>query len=165
MTETTDTANVRQRREDLLQRAREAHTQLEALLATFSDEEQSRPGVTDGWSVKDHLAHLTWWEQRVIRMLSGEPDPIDAFPGEHKSEDDINAYVFAQNHARSLADVRAAFDDSYEEMLQLIATAPDDVFVKYHDWISGNSDYHYDEHRQMFEAWRAREAGSAATAQ
>jgi|SRR5579885_905045 len=163
MTETTntETADVRQRRDDLLRRAREAHTQLEALLATFSAEEQTRSGVTEGWSVKDHLAHLTWWEQRVIRMLGGAPDPIDAIPGENKSEDDINAYVFAQNHARSLADVRAAFDASYQEMLQLIATAPDDVFTKYHDWISGNSDYHYDEHRQMFEAWRAREAATA----
>ena len=163
MTETTntDTADVRQRRDDLLRRAREAHTQLEALLATIPDEEQTRSGVTEGWSVKDHLAHLTWWEQRVIRMLAGAPDPINAIPGENKSEDDINAYVFAQNHARSLADVRAAFDASYQEMLQLITTAPDDVFTKYHDWISGNSDYHYDEHRQMFEAWRVREAASA----
>ncbi len=161
MTETTDTTNVQQRRDDLLRRAREEHTKLEALLATFSDEEQTRTGVTSDWAVKDHLAHLTWWEQRVIRMLGGAPDPIDAIPGENKSEDDINAYVFAQNHARSLADVRAAFDASYQEMLQLIATAPDDDFTKYHDWISGNSDSHYDEHRQMFEAWRAREAAPA----
>src|SRR5689334_5116519 len=156
MTETTDTSDVQQRRDDLLRRAREEHTKLEEVLATFSDEEQTRPGVTSDWSVKDHLAHLTWWEQRVIRMLGGAPDPIDAMPGENKSEDDINAYVFAQNHARSLADVRASFDASYQEMLNLIETAPDDVFTKYHDWISGNSDYHYDEHRRMFEAWRDR---------
>ncbi|HEV8190950.1 MAG TPA: maleylpyruvate isomerase N-terminal domain-containing protein, partial [Ktedonobacterales bacterium] len=133
MTETTNTTDVQQRRDALMQRSREAHTQLEELLATFSDEEQTRPGVTSDWSVKDHLAHLTWWEQRVIRMLAGAPDPIEAIPGENKSEDDINAYVYAQNHARSLADVRAAFDASYQEMLQLIATAPDDVFTKYHD--------------------------------
>jgi hypothetical protein len=158
MTETAETADVQQRRDTLLQRSREAHTQLEALLATLSDEEQTRPGVTSDWSVKDHLAHLTWWEQRVIRMLAGAPDPVEAIPGESKSEDDINAYVYAQNHARSLADVRTAFDASYQEMLQLIATAPDDMFTKYHDWISGNADSHYDEHRQMFEAWRERAA-------
>lgn len=163
MTETTDTADVQRRRDDLLRRSREAHAQLEALLATIPEEEQTQPGVTGDWSVKDHLAHLTWWEQRVIRMLGGAPDPIDAIPGEEKSEDDINAYVQAQNRDRPLAEVRAAFDASYQEMLQLIATVPDDVFTAKHDWISGNADSHYDEHLRMLQAWREREAGGGAT--
>jgi len=144
----------------LLQHYRQMREELLAAIDGLSDEQMTEPSI-DGWSVKDHLAHLTWWEQRVIRMLGGAPDPIDAMPGENKSEDDINAYVFAQNHARSLADVRASFDASYQEMLNLIASAPDDMFTKYHDWISGNSDYHYDEHRRMFEAWRASAAANA----
>ncbi|WIG59719.1 MAG: hypothetical protein OJF49_002466 [Ktedonobacterales bacterium] len=154
---TSDDQTTQQRRDALLQHARDEHAKLEAFLATLTDEEQTQPGVTGDWSIKDHLAHLTWWEQRVIRMLAGDPDPIDAIPGDangEKSEDDINAYIFAQNHDRSLADIRSAFDASYQQMLQLIATTPDDIFIARHDWISGNSDYHYDEHLRMFQAWR-----------
>jgi hypothetical protein len=110
----------------------------------------------------ENLAHLTWWEQRVIRMLGGAPDPIDAIPGGEKSEDDINAYVYAQNRDRPLAEVRAAFDTSYQEMLQLIATVPDDVFTEKHGWIGGNAGDHYDEHLRMLRAWRERAAGGAS---
>jgi hypothetical protein len=42
---------VQQRRADLLQRSRETHGQLEALLGGLSDEEMTRPGVTDDWSL------------------------------------------------------------------------------------------------------------------
>jgi hypothetical protein len=157
----TDAQETRTRRDQLLRSTREAHTRLEELLAGLSEEEQTHPGVTDDWSVKDHLAHLTWWEQRVIRMLAGDPDPIAVIPGGADGEDAINAYVFAQNRDRSLADVRAAFDTSYQQMFHLIASVPDDVFDARHDWISGNADSHYDEHLRMLQSWRERTSGAS----
>jgi hypothetical protein len=162
----TDEANqeqdtIQQRRIDLLQRSREAHRQLEALLNDLSDEEMARPGVTDDWSVKDHLVHLTWWEQRVILMLSGAADPIDAIPNGQDGDDTINAHVYGQNQQRSLGDVRAAFDRSYQEMLDLIATAPDDVLSAKYAWINSNAADHYDEHLRMLQAWRERGMVSA----
>jgi hypothetical protein len=95
-------------------------------------------------------------------MLGGAPDPIGAIPGDETTEDRVNAYVFAANRDRPLAEVRAAFDASYHEMLQLIQTLPDDVLAARYDWISGNAADHYDEHLRMFQAWRKREAGGAA---
>ncbi len=147
--------NPQQQRADLLRRSRDEHERLEAILATLGDEQMTTPGVAGEWTVKDHLAHITWWEQRVIRVLGhGEPDPLDAMPIEDKSTDGINADVYAQNRDRSLADVRASFDDSYQQMLRLIETVPDEVFAdQRRDWISGNADGHYEEHRRMFEAW------------
>jgi len=157
----TDAQETRTRRDQLLHSTHEAHARLEELLAGLSKEEQTRPGVTDDWSVKDHIAHLTWWEQRVIRMLAGDPDPIAAIPGDAEDEDAINAHVFAQNRDRPLADVRAAFAVSYQQMLHLIATVPDDVFDARRDWISGNADSHYDEHMRMLQAWRERTSGAS----
>lgn len=145
-------------RDELLERSRERHAQLEALIAQLTDADRTRPGVTDDWSVKDHLAHLTWWEQRVIHVLGGAPDPIDAIPGDDTTEDSVNAYVFAANRDRPLTEVRAAFDASYQEMQHLIETAPDDVLAEQYGWISGNAADHYDEHLRMLQAWREREA-------
>lgn len=152
---------IQQRRADLLQRSRETHGQLEALLGGLSDEEMTRPDVTDDWSVKDHLVHLTWWEQRVILMLSGAADPIEAIPNGQEGDDTINAHVYEQNQQRSLDDVRAAFDRSYQEMMDLIATAPDDVLRAKYAWINSNAAEHYDEHLRMLQAWRERGMVSA----
>jgi hypothetical protein len=161
----TDDANqgqdTIQQRADLLQRSREAHGKLEALLGSLSDEEMTRPGVTDDWSVKDHLVHLTWWEQRVILMLSGAADPISAIPNGQEGDDTINAHVHEQNQQRSLEDVRAAFNRSYQEMMDLIATAPEDVLSAKYAWISSNAAEHYDEHLRMLQAWRERGMVSA----
>jgi uncharacterized damage-inducible protein DinB len=140
-------------RDDLARRGRDAHRQLGALLATLSDEQLTQPGVTSNWSVKDHLAHLTWWGRRVITVLSGGADPIDAMPGGEKTEDEINANVYAANRARSLADVQADFETTHHDMQHLIETLPEETLAKREGWISGNSDYHYNEHIAMFQAW------------
>jgi hypothetical protein len=144
------------RRAELLRRSRDAHERLEELLATFSDEEMARRGATENWAVKDHLVHLTWWEQRVILVLSGATDPVDAIPTAEAGEDAINAHVYLQHRDRPLAEVREDFDRSYQEMMELIATAPDDVLREQYDWISGNAEQHYDDHLQMLRRWRER---------
>lgn len=150
-------------REALLLRAQDHHEALDTLLASLTDEELTQPGVTDAWSVKDHMAHLTWWEQRVIRMLGGAPDPVDGIPGVSASDPEdvrlarINDHVFSEQRDLPLAVVRAAFAASYGEMLHLIQTVPDDVLAAQYDWIEGNSSGHYEEHIQMVCIWRERE--------
>jgi uncharacterized damage-inducible protein DinB len=39
---------------------------LEATLSQLSQEQMTRPGVEDGWTVKDTLAHLSVWETRMV---------------------------------------------------------------------------------------------------
>ena len=159
-------------RDDLLNRSRERHDALVALIDQVGEEDLTRPGVSDDWSVKDHMAHLMWWEQRVLRVLRGEPDPIEVVPpraamgatgqgSPEESEEEqlarVNTYVRAQSVHLSLDEVRAAFDASYQEMLRLIETAPDDELARYYDWISGNAADHYDEHIRWIGAWMDRE--------
>ncbi|MFI5272637.1 MAG: DinB family protein [Ktedonobacterales bacterium] len=146
-------------RQGLLERTREQHDRLEVLLAPLGNDELTRPGVTDGWSVKDHLAHLTWWARRVMLVVGGAPDPLEAMPGDDHSEDDINAWLYAANRDRTLADVRAGFAGMHGDLLAFIATLPDDTLAQHYVWISGNADWHYGEHARMFEAWRAGMSG------
>lgn len=157
----SDETNIPALREDLAQRGREAHQQLEALLASLTEQQMTQPGVAGDWSVKDHLAHLTWWGRRVITVLNGGADPLDAMPGGEKSEDEINANVYAANRDRPLADVRADFETTHRDMQQLIASVPDETLAKREGWISGNSDYHYNEHMAMFRAWLANQQAPA----
>lgn len=140
-------------RDDLARRGREAHQRLDALLAAMSEAQMTQPGVAGDWSVKDHLAHLTWWGRRVITVLQGGADPIDAMPGDEKTEDEINANVYGANRDRPLAEVRADFEATHHDMQQLIETLPDETLAAKEGWISGNSDYHYNEHIEMLQAW------------
>ena len=143
-------------REDLARRGREAHQQLEALLAPLSEEQLTRPGVTGDWSAKDHLVHLPWWGRRVIMSAEGEDDPIDAMPISVRTEDEVNATVYAANRDRPFADVWEDFEATHRDMQQLIERfVPDALLVAVESWISGNSDYHYHKHIAMLQAWLA----------
>jgi len=37
--------------------------------AGLSDEEMLKPGVTEGWSVKDIISHVSWWEEETLNHL------------------------------------------------------------------------------------------------
>jgi hypothetical protein len=88
-----------------IQKGRAAYS---AVYAGLSEDEMTRrPGAQHDWSVKDQIAHLTWWEDyAIVRsgiMLAGEPfSKLTDF-------DAINAQVFAFNKDLSLAHVLAAF--------------------------------------------------------
>jgi len=90
---------------------RAEHALLEALLANFSDEEIVQPGRFGEWSVKDMLAHITFWEQRLIAYVNGAKESlVQPDEDEEAAIDRINAEVLAANRDRPLTEVRAAFD-------------------------------------------------------
>ena len=144
-------------RTDLLRRCHEAHGQLEEVLSTLTDEEMQWPAFPPGWSVKDHLAHLTWWEQHVLQMLAGQPDPTEAISGDSADQETqltlVNDWVFTHNHERPLSEVRAAFDVSYQELLQMIVSLPEETLAERSEWISSDADHHYLEHLRMLRSW------------
>src|SRR6059036_4000408 len=61
-------------REDLLRRYRESRAKLLQAIESLTDEQMSEPSL-DGWSVKDHLAHIALWDDirasEVTRISAG----------------------------------------------------------------------------------------------
>ncbi len=133
---------------------RAEHARLEALLAGFSDEEFLQPGRFDEWSAKDMLAHITFWEQRLIAYFNGAKESL-VQPDEDESVaiDRINAEVLAANRDRPLAEVRAAFDDSYRQALALAESlsAEDLADEMLYGLLAGDTFEHYREHIEMLE--------------
>ena len=133
---------------------RAEHARLEALLAGVSDVELVRPGAFGEWSVKDMLAHITFWEQRLIAYLNGARESLIQ-PGEDEQVaiDRINADVLAANRERPLAEVRAAFDASYQEALELAESlsAEDLADEVLYNLLAGDTFEHYREHLEMLE--------------
>ena len=143
---------------DLLTQIRASRQQLEATLAQISDEQMVAADMPGGWSAKDALAHIAWWEKYAVNTyhtLRRGDTPASVI--EEQTVDELNARVFAENRARNLADVRREESEVYQDLLALVENAPEeDLFnpqqfawtegQPFVDWIKNNTYGHYEEH-------------------
>ncbi len=141
--------------DDLLERAQRERAELAALWAGLSDEQLTRrPGPQPDWSVKDVIAHITWWEGAMVnwvsRALTGE------MLARTETPDEINARIHADNRDLPLAVVLEAFDKSFAPVEALLGRLDDDEIndaelVNIRDmpllyFIVGNTFAHYADH-------------------
>src|SRR5688572_14770325 len=93
---------------DAVERTKAARAELEAIISSLPEEQLTKPGP-EGWSIKDHLAHLETWSRSLHDLLDGKP----RFPrfGLSSPEemhtagfDTINDGLFQKNKDRSLDD-------------------------------------------------------------
>ena len=115
-------------RKELLDQMVAGRQQFKTTLTHLTDAEMTAPLLLENWSVKDMLAHIAWWEMRVLVIynasLKGEiPEPI--FDG--GSIDELNARIYAEQHDRDLADVIQEEEQAYQSLLSLVQNAPDRV--------------------------------------
>ncbi len=152
-------------REELVQRITDGRRELESLLGMVPAERMQEPVLTNGWSVKDLVGHLGYWEERALTLFdwfNGGSEPIPA-PGT-ATADDLNASAMARIHQGSLAELVQSEKVAYQRILDLIRTAPEpDLFDPqryalaqgnaFVDWIEGNTYGHYEEHLPDLRGW------------
>ncbi|MDQ3705664.1 MAG: ClbS/DfsB family four-helix bundle protein [Chloroflexota bacterium] len=145
----------------LLDRVRSERSRLDSLLAGFTDEQMARPGVDGAWSLKDHLAHITWHEREMVNMLrarsleEGVSSDLWGLPLHER-----NRAIYESNRHRSLEDVRAESRQMYAELSQLLEDASEEDLTdpgRYKgmpgDWkpwrlIAENTYEHYHDHTE-----------------
>jgi hypothetical protein len=130
---------------------------LEQILAGFRDSDMG-DRIDETWTRKDVVAHFEAWERRVVALLeqlrNGAPSEPDV------ETDELNERYRDRDRDRSLADVRAGEREAYDRLLAAIDGATDEeLFDGGHfawtegaplaEWFRGNSDEHYDEHRDQ----------------
>ena len=76
--------------------------------AGLSDSQLTEPGVTGHWSVKDIIAHVTWWEEEALKHLpliiqGGRPPRYSI---QYGGIDAFNAQMTEQTRGLSLSDVQ-----------------------------------------------------------
>ena len=54
-------------KEKLLENIQLEHQRLEGTLADINEDQMITPGVIEDWTIKDILAHITVWEQRMVK--------------------------------------------------------------------------------------------------
>ena len=150
----------------LLQKMKDSRQALLETLAKLPTEQRAEPILGDGWSVKDTIVHLNYWEGQLVTMLfqlrAGTAPTTAHFSG--KSVDEINAGWLQQGKDRSWEMAWSDFN-AIPTQLQRRAAAFTESEVNrpsFHphlknrplwEWIAGDSFEHEDEHRAALEDW------------
>ena len=110
-------------RDALLRHYRQMRTDLLAAIAGVRDELLVEPSL-DGWSVKDHLAHLALWDDlragEVARISAGHDS---AWRMADEQEEAFNAVGYALRRDLSLDQARWELATSQQRLLDAIASA------------------------------------------
>jgi uncharacterized damage-inducible protein DinB len=158
--------------EEIVTRIAAAHRRLLDAIASLSDEQMQAPVLgSNGWSVKDVLAHLAFWDQRLLHAVKpeGGPDAFRLAPPiiadilyDEQWLETVYTRIHVLNSRRSLHDVRAEFDVTRRRLLTVVASlSPHDVFDP--DGLSAllgepfapmllGAYEHYEEHAEELEA-------------
>jgi len=147
----------------LLDAIRSERSQWEALLAQVNEAHMSERGVAGEWSLKDIIAHITWFEREMIVLLQKR-----ALVGSELwqvSQAERNAAIFEENRQQSLQDVLAEAPQVYEQLIELVQALTDEDVTdarrfaempsEWQPWqvIAGNTYEHYRDHSSDVRAW------------
>jgi hypothetical protein len=151
------------RKQDLLDNLTTERRLWENLLEEVGAERMTEPGVVGEWSVKDIVAHVTWYEREMVELLKDR-----ALQGSELWElphHERNAAIYEQNRHRSLDDVLGEAEAVYRQFYTLAEILTDEDLTdpsRYRnmpaDWIpwriiAENSYEHYRQHCKAVRAW------------
>jgi uncharacterized damage-inducible protein DinB len=110
-------------RDALLRHYHETREGLLAAIHGLTDAQMTDPSI-DGWSVKDHLAHLALWDDvrasEVTRISAGHDS---AWRMTYEQAETYNAIAYPARRALSLAQVRWELATSRARLVDAIAAA------------------------------------------
>jgi hypothetical protein len=127
----------------------------------LSNTQLTEPGVVGDWSLKDIIAHVTWWEEEALRHLppiiaGGRPPRYSAVYG---GIDAFNAMMAERRRDLSLSDVLAQQDDTHRRLIAFIQSVPEDQFrreTRFRRRLRLDTYGHYPIHTRAIREWRRR---------
>jgi hypothetical protein len=154
-------AEVRLTHDQLLQRVHAAWIDFEDSYAGLSDDGLMIHGVTGQWSVRDIIAHVTWWEEEALKSLpvirAGRRWP--RYSVAYGGVDAFNAMMTEQRRRLSLAEVKRQHDDVHAMLIDYIRAAPAELIrteTRFRRRIRLDAYSHYPVHAAAIRAWRER---------
>jgi hypothetical protein len=148
-------------RGQLLKRLDRAWQAFNASYAGLADAELMEPGVTGAWSVRDIIAHVTWWDEEALTHLplilqGGRPPRYSVTYG---GIDAFNARMTEQKKHFSLSEVLRERDDTHRRLIRFIESAPEDQILRetrFRHRLRLDTYSHYPKHAEAIRKWRER---------
>jgi uncharacterized damage-inducible protein DinB len=137
----------------------------QALIEQIDQERLTSPGVAGSWSVKDIIAHITWFEREMVSLVKAH-----ALVGSelwNLPTDERNAAIYEEIRGASLDRVLEDSAQVHQQILELLPTLSDkdltnpesfpDMPPDWQPWliIAQNTYEHYQQHIPDLEKWIA----------
>jgi len=117
-------------RNEVVKRATREFRLLDRLVAGLTAAEWKkavpRPENKEPWTVKDALAHITYWKALVARDARGKHMP----PEQSLKPTELNHRVYRRYHKRTAREVLEWHRRVHEDLLRALQEAPDEWFSR-----------------------------------
>ena len=127
----------------------------------LSDAELTEPGVTGAWSVRDIIAHVTWWEEEALthlpHILEGRRPP--RYSVKYGGIDAFNALMTEKRKGLPLAEVLRQHDEVHDRLLSYVRAAPAELYATespFRRRLKWDTYHHYPIHAKAIRTWRDR---------
>jgi hypothetical protein len=129
--------------------------------AGLSESRMAIPGVTQEWSVRDVIAHVSWWDEEALKHLpdirEGRRPP--RYSVTYGGIDAFNALMTEKWRKLSLADVIREHLDVHRRLREYVMRVPDELFARetrFRRRLRLDTYGHYPRHAKAIRAWRQR---------
>ena len=149
-------------KDTLLNDIRKGYTDFDTLLSSLNEQQMMMAG-NDGWTIKDHIAHLTAWQQRTFNVLQAVIDNVELpDPTSDMTIDQINEQFHQRDAALPLDRVLAGHGAMQQQILSAVQSMSEEDLnrpISWLDdrpvvgWVIGNTYEHYEEHTQYIQQW------------
>ncbi len=138
---------------------KEADSAVRRAIEGLTEERMSQPAI-DGWSVKDHLIHLTVWHEmrfyEVSRIARGGQAAYRPFPDEQLEA--LNSLTVALRRHLPASQVLEDLDFARSLVGEAIAGSPEEALDENKYGEVGLTGIEHDfEHAETIKAWRQKE--------
>ncbi len=103
----------------VLELLQQEHLDTEAFLQELNESERTAIGTPEHWSAKDHVAHMTFWQQDLVLNLTAILQHQE-LPPSTQIEEDLNSMVFEKHRTRPWSAIHAEYEQVYAELITLI---------------------------------------------
>lgn len=158
--------SMNESKEHLLAELQQEYAGWKRLLDDIGEAHMTEPGVAGEWSIKDIVAHLTGWRSRTVgrfqATLKHEPNPAPPWPPQFQTDDEINAWIYASNRDRPLAEILHESDVVFQQLVDTLSAFPEAALLGPHrfGWMEGEPlsgaaffGHFHDEHEPDMRAW------------
>ena len=148
-------------KQQLLRRLDKAWVAFKDSYAGLLESDVLEPGVTNTWSVRDIIAHVTTWEEEALKhlpaILEGRRPPL--YSVTYGGIDAFNALMTTKKAGLSLAEVYRQQEEIHRQVVDTIVRTPDAQLARetrYRRRLRLDTYSHYPKHTEAIRRWRAR---------
>jgi uncharacterized protein (TIGR03083 family) len=156
-----------------LERIDESWLRLNGFIESLTPAQLTEPTDAEGWSVKDHLAHLTAWERGMVFLLQRRPrhEGMGVEEAVYLADDldGLNEAIRQVTMDTPIDEVIQDLRGTHEQLRAMIVAMPDEDLRRTYSWflpaepgmddgrpiisrIAANTDGHFDEHLPWMQA-------------